>query len=106
PLPEPTPRPPSSPLSPYTTLFRSRAKVPAFAGTSGSGCHQCPRQRGQTERAHERHVVIAPFRLRTQHVERAEAFARAHQRHVHRSEEQRLNSSHSQISYAVFCLKK
>src|SRR2546430_11321777 len=27
-------------------------------------------------------------------------------RHDSRSEEQRLNSSHSQISYAVFCLKK
>src|SRR5688572_32377344 len=26
--------------------------------------------------------------------------------HSTRSEEQRLNSSHSQISYAVFCLKK
>src|SRR5688572_32130609 len=28
------------------------------------------------------------------------------QRLQHRSEETRLNSSHSQISYAVFCLKK
>src|SRR5688572_31029858 len=30
----------------------------------------------------------------------------AYQRPIIRSEEQRLNSSHSQISYAVFCLKK
>src|SRR2546427_9358653 len=37
---------------------------------------------------------------------RALAGRSAHDGHRSRSEEPRLNSSHSQISYAVFCLKK
>src|SRR2546427_5599747 len=39
----------------------------------------------------------------------ARAFLHSYRTATHslvRSEEQRLNSSHSQISYAVFCLKK
>src|SRR2546430_3414420 len=70
-------RPPRSTLFPYTTLFRSRGPAPRGLG---------PRQR-QHEGGAEEAVVE---RLR-QHQDRKST---------------RLNSSHSQISYAVFCLKK
>src|SRR2546430_11128470 len=72
-------RPPRSTLFPYTTLFRS-ALVPALGA----------------ER-HRRLGKIAPDgpceHLREEH-------------QVGDRKSTRLNSSHSQISYAVFCLKK
>src|SRR2546430_13579115 len=80
-------RPPRSTLFPYTTLFRSRA-VPArvvpevdHGGVrEGRGHGQGARGRGPAER-------------------------RPHDPLLDRKST-RLNSSHSQISYAVFCLKK
>src|SRR2546430_6080261 len=69
-------RPPRSTLFPYTTLFRSR--LPGRRGTDGEDpCEPHP------------------------HEARA---ARPHPGGDRKST--RLNSSHSQISYAVFCLKK
>src|SRR2546427_10178996 len=82
-------RPPRSTLFPYTTLFRSERTD----------------QRRQDE-VRER-AVVTVARVRRDHVVR---FLQEH------GTEQvpepldrkstRLNSSHSQISYAVFCLKK
>src|SRR5688572_31272596 len=69
-------RPPRSTLFPYTTLFRSLVPLHAHAS-----------HRGQ------------PVRL---HVH--ERWARRRRGKDRKST--RLNSSHSQISYAVFCLKK
>src|SRR2546430_13635673 len=89
-------RPPRSTLFPYTTLFRS-------------GLHRG--HRGAAD------VAVA---ARVSHL--ADAFAGAHRveqlallRHLQHAggedvevdrKSTRLNSSHSQISYAVFCLKK
>src|SRR2546430_6325037 len=79
-------RPPRSTLFPYTTLFRSRDRVdhpfqPAFPdGTSVMD---------ETDHA------IAQLRRRQVPFD-----ARGDRKST------RLNSSHSQISYAVFCLKK
>src|SRR2546430_11535985 len=74
-------RPPRSTLFPYTTLFRS-AHVPAYElqcwGRAADIRPGVGTQLGSGDR--ERH-----------HVDRKST---------------RLNSSHSQISYAVFCLKK
>src|SRR2546427_9171743 len=73
-------RPPRSTLFPYTTLFRSPE--------------------------HLRFDEIARQRCA---VDRDERFAAAHALTVDRRRDRkstRLNSSHSQISYAVFCLKK
>src|SRR2546430_8766301 len=64
-------RPPRSTLFPYTTLFRSYARVPAR-------WRPCPPIRRQEQG-------------RRLWLDRKST---------------RLNSSHSQISYAVFCLKK
>src|SRR2546427_9851798 len=73
-------RPPRSTLFPYTTLFRSAV---VRAGATGA------RRRGQAQSAGC-----------------AAARGWGGDRNWHRSEEHTLNSSHSQISYAVFCLKK
>src|SRR5689334_24838376 len=75
-------RPPRSTLFPYTTLFRSRR--PVGAGT-------CPAQLRQAVRA--RLADLAGIRL-------VEVVGRGDRKST------RLNSSHSSISYAVFCLKK
>src|SRR2546430_12356056 len=72
-------RPPRSTLFPYTTLFRSEV----FAGE---------RRRGLTPTLTLLALaVVAGLTVQYGHVDRKST---------------RLNSSHSQISYAVFCLKK
>src|SRR2546430_12821923 len=78
-------RPPRSTLFPYTTLFRSKGGVEVqVSGLRGF----CP---------------VSQLDLR--YVEDPERFV--NQRLTFRDRKStRLNSSHSQISYAVFCLKK
>src|SRR2546430_7306404 len=72
-------RPPRSTLFPYTTLFRSHSPA------DGQG-DQCQGRHRRVERA-EQHAKVMGISM----VDRKST---------------RLNSSHSQISYAVFCLKK
>src|SRR5260221_1833878 len=79
-------RPPRSTLFPYTTLFRSILLARA---------HQ--------HRMHDRRIGDAA-RQRSGIDVVAEAIARAVDRHGDRKST-RLNSSHTVISYAVFCLK-
>src|SRR2546430_10186636 len=88
-------RPPRSTLFPYTTLFRSVAVfVPA------EGC-----QRDLAADWHECDEVFAGF-LATGPVQLDGVDpVQPHGDHTDRKST-RLNSSHSQISYAVFCLKK
>src|SRR2546427_1336883 len=81
-------RPPRSTLFPYTTLFRS-ATVPA--GVVGGLFHH------QVEEAATPLVFIGAAFILT-------GFMNWSTRGDRKST--RLNSSHSQISYAVFCLKK
>src|SRR3712207_7235341 len=83
-------RPPRSTLFPYTTLFRSSI-------LSGPTSH-APRARAKGRsspriHAHERAAETRLFacRTRTRDADRKST---------------RLNSSHANISYAVFCLKK
>src|SRR3712207_8999865 len=96
-------RPPRSPLFPYTTLFRSRqgerrglsddlARLPVLLGEGGAqrlvppdDAAQRPGQRAGGEGA------LQPDRTRQVVGDRKST---------------RLNSSHANISYAVFCLKK
>src|SRR5688572_32541905 len=83
-------RPPRSTLFPYTTLFRS-----GISSRSGLGDRVC---------AEECAIVL---RCQSQ-LGRAAAAAAQPCRSSGNCEigRARLNSSHSQISYAVFCLKK
>src|SRR3712207_8393008 len=91
-------RPPRSTLFPYTTLFRShllgRDVAELAAGDQDLAArglellHQHAHERGLAAagRAHEEHELAAP--------------------HLEDRKSTRLNSSHANISYAVFCLKK
>src|SRR5690349_22515875 len=89
-------RPPRSTLFPYTTLFRSpraarqhghrRVADPRVGGYRGHG-----RPAGRFRRRAERLTVVKQRKGREGGVDRKST---------------RLNSSHVEISYAVFCLKK
>src|SRR3712207_7558314 len=81
-------RPPRSTLFPYTTLFRSdrRQDNPRPQDTRSATSSELGRTRPRT------HPSPSPRRRRTQ--------ARRDRKST------RLNSSHANISYAVFCLKK
>src|SRR2546430_17679600 len=80
-------RPPRSTLFPYTTLFRSRcAHSPAR-----SRVRFCTSRRGRGGRPNNRAPASPAARVCRLRRDRKST---------------RLNSSHSQISYAVFCLKK
>src|SRR5438874_9711958 len=72
-------RPPRSTLFPYTTLFRSEVESEI---TGRRRCHG---------------LQAARRRIRA---------ARSLRRHERDRKSTRLNSSHVEISYAVFCLKK
>src|SRR3712207_7387293 len=87
-------RPPRSTLFPYTTLFRSLDRVtygtPATAlGKRGSNCVR---------------RWVDPLRSRSAITAAADARRCSHFGSDRKST--RLNSSHANISYAVFCLKK
>src|SRR3712207_8023514 len=86
-------RPPRSPLFPYTTLFRSfEAARPGTAEAAG--------RPGRTTSAQAMPVPATVLLARDHEL----ADLLAHLRRDRKSK--RLNSSHSNISYAVFCLKK
>src|SRR2546427_8388934 len=90
-------RPPRSTLFPYTTLFRSpredRSALPTARRRAGARILRLDSSRLETcsgrvayEEAHEASALV--------------------RRALRDRKSTRLNSSHSQISYAVFCLKK
>src|SRR2546430_11678068 len=81
-------RPPRSTLFPYTTLFRSRQLMARIASEQ------------HLEATFQTVLHIEPVVFSPEIVECIEAAAREDRKST------RLNSSHSQISYAVFCLKK
>src|SRR2546430_4797685 len=85
-------RPPRSTLFPYTTLFRSEG-LPRLELSTDSGGNEF-----------HRHVLhgapVRPFHPRQFEDTSGPARLRSDRKST------RLNSSHSQISYAVFCLKK
>src|SRR3712207_8566343 len=84
-------RPPRSTLFPYTTLFRSH---PAAQEGRRGGRHR-PRGREARRRPGPERRAAA-----------GDEGGRRQVRRRRRSESTRLNSSHANISYAVFCLKK
>src|SRR5688572_31723552 len=93
------PRPPRSTLFPYTTLFRSGTV------TFASNCfpHASPSNKVRCREADSR---VDMTRLTKRIVDSLRPLP---DRDVFAWEDRkstRLNSSHSQISYAVFCLKK
>src|SRR3712207_8379514 len=92
-------RPPRSTLFPYTTLFRSRR--PNIADE-----HVRARDQAQQRRASFRPLDVERDRaLVAVEVDELAGHGRI-ARAVGDRKSTRLNSSHANISYAVFCLKK
>src|SRR2546430_13094757 len=85
-------RPPRSTLFPYTTLFRSRSDASLRRALA-----KIPELR---EEFHRNVRVLGTGEELNQSLEKAGRVADLDRKST------RLNSSHSQISYAVFCLKK
>src|SRR3712207_7816147 len=91
-------RPPRSTLFPYTTLFRSTTAVlavPEDAAYEGPG-----------EPVERRFVCAVQDRLPAGRTFRPPWLTRLFSRDERDRKSTRLNSSHANISYAVFCLKK
>src|SRR3712207_8542411 len=90
-------RPPRSTLFPYTTLFRSLFRnLPAM---HGFGLRLVQISAGPGE-------AIAHRREREAHALRRTNLAEVRVLVLEDRKSTRLNSSHANISYAVFCLKK
>src|SRR3712207_8413613 len=90
-------RPPRSTLFPYTTLFRSDLHVPPVPPGLPEGVRDERRRRpGEHRRPADRP------RWRPGHLELGQDPGP----HAADRKSTRLNSSHANISYAVFCLKK
>src|SRR2546427_5950135 len=96
-------RPPRSTLFPYTTLFRSESVSRIPAGEREDSLVRSARDRALAAktRAHEAGATPAELATGDTALRAAESLAAQGDR-----KSTRLNSSHSQISYAVFCLKK
>src|SRR2546430_6230728 len=92
-------RPPRSTLFPYTTLFRSDRR-PRSAARRGRQLGEVDRVRRAAGDGGAQH----PRARGADHPNRGQAAPAVAVRQDRKST--RLNSSHSQISYAVFCLKK
>src|SRR2546421_8830368 len=83
-------RPPRSTLFPYTTLFRSSVQTAFFNVFGAKGCFA----------SHSRAIVSNVLEALARSARRSAAGFLPDRKST------RLNSSHDQISYAVFCLKK
>src|SRR3712207_8402143 len=89
-------RPPRSTLFPYTTLFRSLAQGRGFSGrAAGNEAVDAPFYLELDEALKGLNVYLAVLERGNEGRERAAD-----------RKSTRLNSSHANISYAVFCLKK
>src|SRR3712207_7444734 len=98
-------RPPRSTLFPYTTLFRSapRLRVRAQRPEHDRALKVQPRGQLRRLRAPPAAQLVEDAPLR----QLVDLRARGQQVEVARDRKStRLNSSHANISYAVFCLKK
>src|SRR5207247_9870010 len=97
------PRPPSSTLFPYTTLFRSLSEPRPTTHACAAGRIAVP-----DPARNERRGVPVGALPRRQGVFRSRICDRAAGRDASGGDRKstRLNSSHEWISYAVFCLKK
>src|SRR3712207_7329400 len=89
-------RPPRSTLFPYTTLFRSHPAVGGAREIAGAG--QLHEEAGGALAADLQHLALGG------RVASCDAGVGDDARPDRKST--RLNSSHANISYAVFCLKK
>src|SRR3712207_7522343 len=95
-------RPPRSTLFPYTTLFRSVARLREYIGALRAIWDSF--QTGGTLRFEG--AAIVGFAEVAARIRRALRLQNNESRDLGDRKSTRLNSSHANISYAVFCLKK
>src|SRR3712207_7808296 len=93
-------RPPRSTLFPYTTLFRSA--LAALEAAHGATLDELSNIRMELDAVQKERTEIATALLQAQ--ERLASLEADYADADRKST--RLNSSHANISYAVFCLKK
>src|SRR5205085_9925482 len=94
-------RPPSSTLFPYTTLFRSVRYDNTVLSVNGTYL-----SKSVTGPVGWRDVVSRVAQLQQRTTTSISAVEAGRTIDIEDRKSTRLNSSHSQISYAVFCLKK
>src|SRR3712207_8111440 len=92
-------RPPESPLFPYATLFRSEGATSGWSRRAQ--CHPVAVGKHRAARIPAAVSVTDPVAVAD-----VEFGCRAQPPHRKDRKSTRLNSSHANISYAVFCLKK
>src|SRR3712207_8147375 len=93
-------RPPRSTLFPYTTLFRSKVKAPSATGGKNGVV-----KNGVLMQIVHKHCIYQNWsEFLMSQFEDCSLGEILHQGRDRKST--RLNSSHANISYAVFCLKK
>src|SRR2546427_8341580 len=94
-------RPPRSTLFPYTTLFRSLHLIERYKRLN-------PTTLQITTTAEDPTTWVKPFTFVQELRKNADKPNMVYEGGCHEGDRKstRLNSSHSQISYAVFCLKK
>src|SRR2546428_3254097 len=86
-------RPPRSTLFPYTTLFRSTVRA---VNAREPPVLRCPALANHRDPVTTNHLLGG----------KPESAAKTRTARLRDRKSTRLNSSHDQISYAVFCLKK
>src|SRR5947209_13891276 len=95
--------PPRSTLFPYTTLFRSMERLRIFP-------REVERDQNAERKDHQRdgHPLVQRRLGRLRHIVQGKRHVDVaeHLVAVQDRKSTRLNSSHANISYAVFCLKK
>src|SRR3712207_8524491 len=99
-------RPPRSTLFPYTTLFRSLGDLVGRPAVDGVHADQRGEALRAPRRAHRPGHAVARDELAALHLGGGDVDVVV--RRLRRSQDRkstRLNSSHANISYAVFCLK-
>src|SRR5688572_31611479 len=99
-------RPHRSTLFPYTTLFRSRALLCGGVVLAGVSCASTPAPAPRAASPEDNHKAILAQELGEAPAPEGPCPERGEPNVLEDRKSTRLNSSHSQISYAVFCLKK
>src|SRR3712207_9244664 len=99
-------RPPRSTLFPYTTLFRSpksRRRAERESGGRQRGIERpAQRSRCRVEALHVGRGQLDPDDVRVRRIAKLAPAGELAREEAGRSEEHTLNSSHANISYAVF----
>src|SRR3712207_7552897 len=93
-------RPPRSTLFPYTTLFRSTASADPDGRVTGHAWDFGDGRTGTGVTASHTYAAAGTYTVRLTVTDDRGATATTDRKST------RLNSSHANISYAVFCLKK